>query len=156
MDAFEDSSLWTPLKARLPPETHGLEGKHTEATQPTASSPVSSRAFLPPGLRQPSSAIAHVPPTQEQFVTRLWNERVVLYPENCKKFCDARDSGLITAPKFDDISRIIPIPTVKWFLTIYCNEVMGRIDKLTASIRSTFGRVLKVDSTKKVTIVLIS
>ncbi|XP_071963285.1 uncharacterized protein [Antedon mediterranea] len=81
---------------------------------------------------------------------RRWNERVALYLQDCKKFCDARDSGLITAPKFDQVSEMIPVPSVKWFLTIYSNDVMRRIDELKASITSTFGRVLKIDSTKKI------
>ncbi|XP_071962853.1 uncharacterized protein [Antedon mediterranea] len=82
--------------------------------------------------------------------TRRWNERVALYLENCKKFCGSRDDYVIAASKFDEVSKMIPVPSVQWFLTIYCNEVMGRIDELKASITSTFGRVLKIDSTKRI------
>ncbi|XP_071959982.1 uncharacterized protein [Antedon mediterranea] len=59
----------------------------------------------------------------EQHIRR-WNERVALYLQDCKTFRDARDtdSVLITAPKFDQVSEMIPVPSVKWFLTQFSDD----------------------------------
>ncbi|CAH3183649.1 unnamed protein product, partial [Porites evermanni] len=36
-------------------------------------------------------------------------------------------------------------------LTVYCRDVLSRLEEVKAYITSTFGSVLKIDSTKKVT-----
>ena len=48
------------------------------------------------------------------------------------------------APKF------VPVPKYKWFLTVYVQDIMSRVDHIKASITSTFGRIIKMDSTKKI------
>lgn len=44
----------------------------------------------------------------------------------------------------------IHVPTSRWLLTVYSRDILSRLDHIKASITSTFGSILKMDSTKKV------
>ncbi|KAM6906791.1 uncharacterized protein PEZ65_017941 [Lycodopsis pacificus] len=44
-----------------------------------------------------------------------------------------------------------PLPSPVWLLTVYGYDVLTRLDEYKARITSTFGSILKMDSTKKVT-----
>ena len=43
-----------------------------------------------------------------------------------------------------------PVPTAKWLLSIYAADVLTRLDDIKKQIKSTFGDILKLDSTKRV------
>ncbi|XP_070402869.1 uncharacterized protein [Nothobranchius furzeri] len=43
-----------------------------------------------------------------------------------------------------------PVPSPVWLLTVYGYDVLMRLDEFKARITSTFGSILKMDSTKKV------
>jgi hypothetical protein len=43
-----------------------------------------------------------------------------------------------------------PVPKPAWFLAVYIRDVVGRIEETKAQLTSTFGSILKMDSTKKV------
>lgn len=49
-----------------------------------------------------------------------------------------------------DIPPMPPVSKAPWFLAVYSRDVVGRIQETKAKIKSTFGTVLKMDSTKKV------
>ena len=42
------------------------------------------------------------------------------------------------------------VPKGPWFLAVYVRDVLSRLDEVKAKITSTFGSVLKMESTKKV------
>ncbi|KAG5834673.1 hypothetical protein ANANG_G00263910 [Anguilla anguilla] len=44
-----------------------------------------------------------------------------------------------------------PVPTPVWLLSVYCFGVWSRLEKVKARVTSTFGSILKMDSTKKAT-----
>lgn len=44
------------------------------------------------------------------------------------------------------------VPTYKWLLKAYAQDILLRIDSVKAKITSTYGSILKMDSTKKVTL----
>lgn len=46
--------------------------------------------------------------------------------------------------------RFCHLPLAQWFETVHANEILGHLDKLKSVITSTYGRILKLDSTKKV------
>ena len=48
-------------------------------------------------------------------------------------------------------STIKESPSAKWFLAGYIRDVYNRLDDLKAITRSVYGRILKIDSTKKIT-----
>ena len=41
-------------------------------------------------------------------------------------------------------------PSCKWLLSVYSQDILTRLDDIKANITSTYGTVLKLDSTKKV------
>ncbi|KAK0131748.1 hypothetical protein N1851_033466 [Merluccius polli] len=45
----------------------------------------------------------------------------------------------------------VAVPTNRWLPTVYGKDLMSRMDHIKASITSTFGSILKMDSTKKMT-----
>ncbi|OWF35733.1 hypothetical protein KP79_PYT26070 [Mizuhopecten yessoensis] len=72
--------------------------------------------------------------------------KLALYLTECEGFCS---SSLVVKPSFQKPPEKRPLPRPQWLLTAYCQDVMLRLDEVKASITSTFGRVLKMDSTKK-------
>ena len=48
----------------------------------------------------------------------------------------------------------IPLPLAQWFETVHGNEVLAHLDEVKGVITSTYGRILKLDSTKKVHMML--
>ncbi|XP_053365178.1 uncharacterized protein LOC128535331 [Clarias gariepinus] len=52
---------------------------------------------------------------------------------------------------FQDPPQPVAIPTHWWILAVYGRDILSRLDHIKARITSTFGTVLKIDSTKKIT-----
>ena len=52
--------------------------------------------------------------------------------------------------EFDPPPNFKPIPGPTWFQAVHTRDVYDRLDVLRASITSTLGTILKIDSTKKV------
>ena len=44
------------------------------------------------------------------------------------------------------------MPLAQWFETVHTNDVVSHLDELNGVITSTFGKILKLDSTKKVNV----
>ena len=76
-----------------------------------------------------------------------WLMKVARYLSDCKGFVN---SNLIASMTFADPPAQIPTPRWKWLQAVYCIDVMFRLDEVRAAITSTFGNILKMDSTKKV------
>ncbi|XP_034064265.1 uncharacterized protein LOC117541213 [Gymnodraco acuticeps] len=76
-----------------------------------------------------------------------WMRRAIQYLGVCEQFlalCSVR--GQFPPPP------IMPtLPSPIWLLTVYGYDIMTRLDEYKARITSTFGSILKIDSTKKVT-----
>ena len=79
-----------------------------------------------------------------------WLACTIHYLNDCKYFRDACSSGLITSPKFEEPPEYIPVPTYKWFLTAYAQDILPRMEEIKSGITSIFGSILKMDSTKKI------
>ncbi|KAJ8335564.1 hypothetical protein SKAU_G00389060 [Synaphobranchus kaupii] len=43
------------------------------------------------------------------------------------------------------------VPSVKWLLTVYSQDILTRLDDTKARITSTYGSILKLDSTRRIT-----
>ncbi|KAK7939095.1 hypothetical protein WMY93_002421 [Mugilogobius chulae] len=44
-----------------------------------------------------------------------------------------------------------PLPLAQWFETVHANEILAHVNEMKGVITSTYGRILKMDSTKKIT-----
>ncbi|KAM8822470.1 uncharacterized protein AB9W97_004889 [Spinachia spinachia] len=76
-----------------------------------------------------------------------WMRKAIQYLGVCEQFlalCSAR--GQIPPPP-----QMPPVPSPVWLLTVYSYDVLARLEEYKARITSTFGSILKMDSTKKVT-----
>lgn len=77
-------------------------------------------------------------------------QQCVTYLTHCKAFTDASSRGLVNRPVLSQPPAMLPVPKFKWLLNVHCQDVLQRIDEVKASITSIFGKILKMDSTKKV------
>ncbi|KAF5907191.1 Epithelial-stromal interaction 1, partial [Clarias magur] len=66
----------------------------------------------------------------------------------CSKF---EAKGMPPPHAVSNMPKMERVPGKKWLLLTYAREVFSRVDELRARVTSTFGSILKMDSTKKVT-----
>ncbi|KAJ8382141.1 hypothetical protein SKAU_G00029200 [Synaphobranchus kaupii] len=77
-----------------------------------------------------------------------WLQRLARYLEVCGDFAD-RPS--LFPVDFQEPPQPVAVPTNRWLLTVYGKDLMSRMGHIKARITSTFGSILKMDSTKKIT-----
>ncbi|XP_053389918.1 uncharacterized protein LOC128552873, partial [Mercenaria mercenaria] len=87
---------------------------------------------------------------KEQHSTE-WYQKTIQYLSACKSVASAASSGLIVPQRFQEPPPMAPIPQYRWLMQVYVQDVLQRLSEVKANITSVFGRILKVDSTKKVT-----
>ena len=78
-----------------------------------------------------------------------WLQSTAHYLTDGQTLVEASKRQLVLAPKFDEPSSLPTLSKACWLLTVYCSDVLSPLEKVKAYITSTFGRVLKIDSTKK-------
>lgn len=82
------------------------------------------------------------------------------YLQRVLRFLQAREPFHIQAQKrmltinspTKNIPDMAPVPKPSWSLAVYIREVMSQLDELKAKVTSTFGSILKLASTKKVSL----
>ena len=79
-----------------------------------------------------------------------WLIRNIQYLTDCRPFTTAAASGLVTPIEFDNPPRMTQVPQYKWLIQVYLQDELQRLEIIKAAITSNFGRILKMDSTKKV------
>ncbi|XP_061878173.1 uncharacterized protein LOC133630604 [Entelurus aequoreus] len=79
--------------------------------------------------------------------SREWHTRALEYLEVMDRFHSVGSSPL---PR-SCIPHMRPLPSVSLLLSVYVREVLPRMEHTKARITSTFGSILKMDSTKKMT-----
>ena len=86
----------------------------------------------------------------EEQHEEVWLGKCAQYLSDYQAFTRAQSRGILSMRKPEDPPARTPVPKPKWLLTAYCKDVLTRLEEVKAQITSTFGRVLKIDSTKKV------
>ena len=79
-----------------------------------------------------------------------WARRACDYFTDCeihKRSCLTHSQAVYPPPP-----PFSPLPLAQWFETVHANDVVSHLDELKGVITSTFGRILKLDSTKKVNV----
>jgi hypothetical protein len=82
--------------------------------------------------------------------SEVYMKNAIHYLTDAEAFKKGDKSGLIETVYFDPPPTMHPVPGTKWLLHIYGWDVMSRLPEIKATITSTFGEVIKMDSTKKV------
>ena len=137
-----------------------LDSCHRSTAKSWSSTPVSSSNHLPVCLRCQGHSISTTAQSWQQFHvlqkkmheqhSEKWLQKSVRYLTEYKYFAEASKSSLILAQHFEEPAQFVPVPKYKWFLMVYVQDIMSRVDYIKASITSTFGRIIKMDSTKKI------
>ena len=87
----------------------------------------------------------------EELHSKEWGRRVVEY-------FSARElhkrvgilQGIAGATVYRPPPPYRPVPLAQWFETAHGNDVLQQVQEMKAVVTSTYGRILKLDSTKKV------
>lgn len=80
----------------------------------------------------------------------VWLHKTVQYLTDCKGIASAVRSGLILPVRYEPVPTMPHVPKHRWLMQVYAQDVLQRLDEIKASITSLYGRILKMDSTKKV------
>ena len=79
-----------------------------------------------------------------------WLRKMLCYLSDCERHRSGLQRMGIAPPDYPPAAPVPRFPTPKWFLAVHVRDVWSRLPSLLAQVTSTFGVVLKVDSTKKV------
>lgn len=79
--------------------------------------------------------------------TEEWLHRVALYTTECVSF--RQHPGLLPVD-FPEPPEPAVVPSCKWLLSVYSQDILTRLEDIKAHVTSTYGTILKMDSTKKV------
>ncbi|KAI4819903.1 hypothetical protein KUCAC02_027905 [Chaenocephalus aceratus] len=79
--------------------------------------------------------------------TAEWMRRSIHYLNTCRRLLVAG----VQMPPPQPPPQMVPVPSSGWLLSTFVLESFTRIEELKAKVTSTFGSILKIGSTKKVT-----
>ncbi len=75
-----------------------------------------------------------------------WLRRTASYLSACLPFSTSQLVRYVA-----DAPPVMPsLPQPRWLMTVFVKDVFTRLDEIKAKVTSTYGDVLKLDSTKKV------
>lgn len=77
--------------------------------------------------------------------TESWMRKTIRYLSVMKPF---RRAGVVADVQPPPPMRPVPLPG--WLLTVYGHDILSRLQDAKARVTSIFGKILKMDSTKKV------
>ncbi|XP_071058478.1 uncharacterized protein [Pseudochaenichthys georgianus] len=77
--------------------------------------------------------------------TAEWMRRSIPYLHTCRRV----EVAGVQMPPPQPPPQMVPVPSSGWLLSTYVLESFTRIEELKAKATSTFGSILKMDSTKK-------
>ncbi|KAJ8335568.1 hypothetical protein SKAU_G00389100 [Synaphobranchus kaupii] len=75
-------------------------------------------------------------------------QRLARYTTQC---IDFQNRPSLLPVSFQEPPEPTVVPSVKWLLTVYSQDILTRLDDTKARITSTYGSILKLDSTRKIT-----
>lgn len=75
--------------------------------------------------------------------SEAWLTKCLQYLTECNNFKGYKS-------KYQEPPTAPTLPTYKWILHVYAQDILLRLDEVKAQITCVFGNILKFDSTKKV------
>ena len=104
--------------------------------------------FLKP--RTVGNSSSYLQQALEEVHSEEWARRGVEYLSDCELH---RRRSAITQHEtavYGQPPTYRSLPLAQWFERVHTNEILGHLDEMKGVITSTYGRILKLDSTKKV------
>lgn len=86
----------------------------------------------------------------EEQHSEVWLHKQLQFFTDCRGLMQAVASGLVGPVEIGDLPAMMTVPKHRWLMQVYSQDVLSRLEEIKASITSQFGRVLKMDSTKKI------
>lgn len=80
-----------------------------------------------------------------------WMRKTISYLANCKRHKVTHAQFNMPPVHYPQEKPMKSVPSAKWFLACYVCDVHSRLDLLKAAATSVYGKILKIDSTKKIT-----
>ena len=78
-----------------------------------------------------------------------WLKKQLMYLGDCARAKRGQDLGL-PPTEYAEAPPFPFFPTAQWFLAVYVRDVWSRLPSLLASLTSTYGSIIKIDSSKKI------
>ncbi|KAF6715537.1 hypothetical protein FQA47_016411 [Oryzias melastigma] len=82
--------------------------------------------------------------------SEVWLKKTVQYLTDCTSLAMAVKKGLINPVTFSPPPPMPTVPKHRWLMQVYAQDVLQRLTEIKAAVTSIYGRILKMDSTKKV------
>ncbi|KAG5281168.1 hypothetical protein AALO_G00068160 [Alosa alosa] len=101
-------------------------------------------------LRGPGKSIGQFQTQLEEQHTEAWLQKQVHFRTDFRRLMQAVVSGLKAPVMLGDLPTMLPVPKNRWLMQAYSQDVLSRLKETKASITSQFGRMLKMDSTKRI------
>ncbi|KAE8277795.1 hypothetical protein D5F01_LYC24183 [Larimichthys crocea] len=104
--------------------------------------------FLRP--RTSGNSSSYLQSVIEEAHSDEWARQTIRYLSNCEshmKMATFVPSAAVHSPP----PPFRPLPLAQWFETVHSNDILSHLDEMKGAITSTYGRILKMDSTKKIT-----
>ncbi|KAK0152989.1 hypothetical protein N1851_005364 [Merluccius polli] len=104
--------------------------------------------FLKP--RTSGNSSSYMQSAIEEAHSEEWARQTIRYLSDCEhhmKMATFVPSAAVYPPP----PPFRPLPLAQWFETVHSNDILSHVDEMKGVITSTYGRILKMDSTKKIT-----
>ncbi|KAK2920521.1 hypothetical protein Q8A73_000006, partial [Channa argus] len=91
-------------------------------------------------------------PVATELHVAEWARQTLQYLSECE--LQLKKTAIIpsaTAGDYRPPPPFRPLPLAQWFETVHGNDILRHLDEIKGVITSTYGRILKLDSTKKIT-----
>ena len=79
-----------------------------------------------------------------------WLKRQMMYLGDCARFKESRQKLGLHTVEYPEAPPFPIFPKPNWFITVYVRDVWNRLPTMLASLMSTYGCILKIDSSKKI------
>ncbi|XP_069115959.1 uncharacterized protein [Argopecten irradians] len=100
--------------------------------------------------RTQGNSSSYIQQSVHELHSEEWGRCCLLYMADCELH---KKGAMITgaATTYQQPPPFRPLPLAQWFQTAHSHEILDHVEEMKGVITSTYGRVLKLDSTKKVT-----
>lgn len=85
----------------------------------------------------------------EEAHSEEWARQTIRYLSDCERHMKMA-TFVPSAAVYSPPPPFRPLPLAQWFETVHSNDILSHLDEMKGAITSTYGRILKMDSTKKV------